>query len=118
MADELTPREGRPVELTPEEEERIRSFLEQADSANTRRAYAADWRDFEGWCARRRRSPLPAAPETVAAYLSERAEQLKVSTLQRRLATIARVHRPRNREAVTRCHRPRRRGQSPCLSGP
>jgi integrase len=36
---------------------------------------------------------LPAAPDTVAYYLTDKSVRLKVSTLQRRLATIAEAHR-------------------------
>jgi integrase len=37
--------------------------------------------------------PLPATPRTVGSYLAARAADLKVSTLQRRLAAIAVAHR-------------------------
>src|SRR5262245_60695568 len=72
---------------------KAREYLNQSKARNTRRAYRADWADFQAWCARYRRNPLPATPETVAYYLADRSERLKVSTLQRRLATIAEAHR-------------------------
>lgn len=68
-------------------------YLEQSKADNTRRAYRADWADFSAWCEKYRRSPLPASPDTVAYYLADRSQQLKTSTLQRRLATIAEAHR-------------------------
>ena len=37
--------------------ERARRYAEAASSANTRRAYAADWKHFVAWC---RRQDLPA----------------------------------------------------------
>jgi len=49
---------------------------------------------------------LPAAPETVALYLSELASAFKVSTIQRRLAAIAEAHRTkayRHRGAMLAC---------------
>ncbi|MER8769527.1 integrase, partial [Mesorhizobium sp. M0960] len=31
---------------------RARDYIEAASSANTRRAYAADWKHFSSWCRR------------------------------------------------------------------
>jgi integrase len=81
---------------------RAQEYLSQAKAANTRRAYRADWADFAAWCARYRRRPLPALPDTVAYYLADCSERLKVSTLQRRLATIAEAHRAAGHEAPNR----------------
>ncbi len=72
---------------------RAGEYLTKAKAAATRRAYRADWADFDAWCARYHRPPLPASPETVAYYLADRSRDLKTSTLQRRLATIAEAHR-------------------------
>jgi site-specific recombinase XerD len=68
-------------------------YVRQAKASNTRRAYRADWADFVEWCKKYRRAPPPARPDTVAYYLADRSAKLKVSTLQRRLATIAEAHR-------------------------
>ncbi|MBX9581124.1 MAG: tyrosine-type recombinase/integrase [Gemmataceae bacterium] len=68
-------------------------YLNKSRAANTRRAYRADWADFKAWCARYRRPAVPTAPETVAFYLADRSQDLKTSTLARRLATIAEAHR-------------------------
>lgn len=60
---------------------------------NTGRAYAADWRDWEGWCAKRGFRSLPAAPETVALYLRSLDEAgRRFSTIRRRLAAINQRH--------------------------
>lgn len=72
---------------------RASGFVRQAKSENTRRGYRADWQDFANWCEKYRRVALPAAPDTVAYYLADRSRNLKTSTLQRRLATIAEAHR-------------------------
>ncbi|MFN3649728.1 MAG: site-specific integrase [Armatimonadota bacterium] len=69
-----------------------RDYIGQAKAENTLRAYRADWRDFTAWCERAELSALPAAPQTVALYLTDRAETCKVSTLQRRLSAISQVH--------------------------
>jgi len=55
------------------EVKRLRRVIEDlrssTRSANTLRAYEADWRDFLGWCALAGRSPLPADPDTVTLSL-------------------------------------------------
>ena len=58
-------------------------------AASTRKAYGTDFRIFRVWCEERAVSALPAAPETVAAYLASQAPTSKASTLGRRVAAIA-----------------------------
>ena len=72
---------------------RAAEFARSSRSAATERAYRSDWADFSGWCGRAGLSPLPATPATVGAYLSARAGELKVATLNRRVAAITVVHR-------------------------
>lgn len=60
---------------------------------STLRAYASDWCDFSRWCANAGIASLPAAAETVADYLIAQCRVYSVHTLQRRLSTIAHVHR-------------------------
>ena len=72
---------------------RAAEFARGSRSAATERAYRSDWADFSGWCDRAGVSPLPAAPATVGAYLSDRAGLLKVATLNRRIAAITVAHR-------------------------
>jgi site-specific recombinase XerD len=67
-------------------------YVRHAKAAATWRAYQSDWRDFERWCLAHTLAPMPAAPQTVALYLSDLAQRCKVSTLQRRLAAISQVH--------------------------
>lgn len=70
------------------------SFIEAAQSRATRRAYAAAWRHFDGWCQAHHRGSLPADPLTVAAYVSALAEQNKrVATISQRCAAIGWFHR-------------------------
>ena len=76
--------------------DRARGYVEAASSANTRRAYAADWKHFTAWCRRQNLSPLPPDPEVVGLYITacasgaaERgAKPNSVSTIERRLAAI------------------------------
>lgn len=44
-----------------------------AKSPNTINGYASDWEDFDTWCRQKRLQSLPASPQVVAAYLSDRA---------------------------------------------
>ena len=72
----------------------VRAYLRNTRAPNTYKAYAADWRHFETWCADHRLSSLPAAPEAVMLYLGELGGNgKKMSTITRRLAAIAQVHR-------------------------
>src|SRR3954463_7746554 len=72
--------------------DQARSYLDAARSANTQRAYRADWQHFTDWCSTHALAPLPAAPETLVLYLTAHAGSLKASTLQRRLVAIAQAH--------------------------
>src|SRR6266851_7051384 len=68
--------------------------LAKAEKApSTRKAYKTDFRMFREWCDGRGVSALPAAPETVAAYLAAHASTSKASTLGRRVAAIRYAHK-------------------------
>jgi integrase len=76
--------------------DRARDYVEAASAANTRKAYAADWKHFSAWCRRQGLSPLPPDPEVVGLYITACASgtaerHMKpnaVSTIERRLAAI------------------------------
>ena len=81
----------------------VASFDDAADAAaqyrrasrseNTRRAYRAAVARFTDWCAVHGQTALPAAPETVAAFLAAEARaELAVNTLRRRHAAIRYLH--------------------------
>jgi site-specific recombinase XerD len=79
--------------LAPELVQRIAQALEAEASANTRRAYRADWQHYVRWCAGQQRRALRAAVDTVAAYVvALGAEGFAVSTIRRRVATISKAH--------------------------
>jgi site-specific recombinase XerD len=67
-------------------------FAATAKASNTLRAYQADWTDFRTWCEAHHFACLPALPQTVALYLTDRAATLNTSSLARRLTTINRAH--------------------------
>ncbi|MGO7042169.1 site-specific integrase [Rhizobium acaciae] len=81
--------------------DRARSYVEAASSANTRKAYAADWKHFSAWCRRSNMAPLPPHPQTVGLYItacasgsaggtaSRGAKANSVSTIERRLSSLS-----------------------------
>ncbi len=82
------------LKLTPSEADAVRDFALAEKAENTRRGYRSDVRTFNRWCEGRGVVALPAAPETVAAFLSAQAgEGAKSSTLTRKLAAIRYAHR-------------------------
>jgi site-specific recombinase XerD len=87
---------GHAALISTDELRSARDYAHAEKSDATRRAYASDWRHFESWCAARSADILPAAVETVAAYLAALADGgLKVSTINRRAAAITYAHRLR-----------------------
>ncbi|MDR6756985.1 integrase [Mycoplana sp. BE70] len=84
--------------------DRARGYVEAANSANTRRAYASDWKHFAAWCRRSGLSPLPPDPQVVGLYITACAagggggttsgpagrgrRPTSVATIERRLAAI------------------------------
>ncbi|WLS00845.1 tyrosine-type recombinase/integrase [Shinella sumterensis] len=80
--------------------DRARVYVEAASSANTRKAYASDWKHFAAWCRRQNFSPLPPDPQVVGLYITACAsgsvvgtagrgsKPNSVSTIERRLAAI------------------------------
>ncbi|MUZ65032.1 site-specific integrase [Agrobacterium vitis] len=76
--------------------ERARGYVEAASSANTRKAYASDWKHFSAWCRRHNMSPLPPDPHVVGLYITACASGTAgrgmkpntVSTIERRLSAI------------------------------
>ena len=69
--------------------------LAKAEKAlSTRKAYGTDFRIFKGWCDARQVAALPAAPETVAAFLAAQSGSgTKPSTISRRVAAIRYAHK-------------------------
>ncbi|MER8823097.1 MULTISPECIES: site-specific integrase [unclassified Mesorhizobium] len=73
--------------------DRARDYVEAASSANTRRAYAADWKHFCAWCRRQAFDPLPPDPQVVGLYITAQAsgserDKKSVSTIERRLSSL------------------------------
>jgi site-specific recombinase XerD len=70
----------------------IQGYAANSKAKNTWKAYGADVRDFTAWCNASDLAPLPADPDTVAAYLTFLAPHCKVSTIARRLSAISQQH--------------------------
>lgn len=68
-------------------------FASHATAPATLRAYRADWAHFQAWCRQAGFQPLPAASETVGAYLASLAGVFSPRTIRRRLAAIGKAHR-------------------------
>lgn len=74
-----------------------RKYVEAASSANTRRAYASDWKQFASWCRRQGVEMFPPDPKTVGLYITACASGTStgdkkpnsVSTIERRLSSLS-----------------------------
>ncbi|MCF8567735.1 site-specific integrase [Alicyclobacillus tolerans] len=82
-------------EWISQSDEQIKGYLDQSKADNTKKSYSADWAHFQTWCLERGFDSLPTTSQVIARYLADMAGQLKVSTLQRRLAAINAMHRER-----------------------
>ena len=94
-ASEPTPeQQAAPYVFTQEDRERITDAIEQSRAASTARVYAVQWRAFAEFCAERSAASLPAAPLTIAAYLTQRADAgASYSTIAQACAAIGAAHR-------------------------
>ena len=72
---------------------KAKAYQAAADAPSTVRAYASDLAHFKAWCEAHSFQPMPAAPETVGAYLAAAGLGYALPTLRRRVAAIARAHR-------------------------
>jgi len=72
--------------------EQANEYARHSRSKATQTAYKSDWRDFAGWCFHHGLDPLPAAPEVIAAYISDLASRLSAATIRRRMTSISQAH--------------------------
>jgi site-specific recombinase XerD len=61
-------------------------------AVNTQRAYTTDLNHYRQWCAATGEPIVPVSPEILCQYLAHVAETDKWATIQRRLATIRKLH--------------------------
>lgn len=77
--------------------EKARAYARNAKAENTRRAYAADWRHYGAWCARRGVPPLPPDPQAIGLYIADLASETPpggrraraAATVERRLSGLS-----------------------------
>jgi site-specific recombinase XerD len=81
---------------------RAREYVQQSRASNTVKAYRSDWQQFESWCGSHGLIAMPAAAETVALYITDLADQVKPSTIQRRIASISQAHQAADHESPTK----------------
>src|ERR1700753_4233759 len=78
------------------------NYAKAEKSPATRKAYATDFRLFKAWCDGKGAQALPAAAETVAAFLAAEAKAgVRPSTLGRRVAAIRYAHKLASLSAPT-----------------
>ena len=84
---------GGGVRVTSSGSALVQHYLAQSRAAHTTRTYAAQWRSFQGWCAKSGQAWLPASTEAVATYLAERAQAgAAMSSIAVALAAIQFAH--------------------------
>ncbi len=80
----------------PALEEQLGQFVRSARGAfsdSTERALRSDLAIYAEWCAERGERPLPATPETIAAFVDAKAETRAPATVRRYVTSIAIAHR-------------------------
>jgi len=76
--------------------EQLGQFVQAASGAfsgNTERALKSDLSIYAEWCAERGERPLPATPETVAAFVDAKAEVRAPATVRRYVTSLVIAHR-------------------------
>lgn len=90
-----------------------RGYVAAASSANTRKAYASDWKHFAAWCRRQGLSVLPPDPQVVGLYITACAsgsgddmpapgKAMRVATIERRLSSLCWTYAQRGGERLDR----------------
>ena len=67
--------------------------LKSSKANNTLRAYKSDFKDFIAFCSKHGLHSLPTEPKIVSLYLTHLSKTSKISTLRRRLVSIAMIHK-------------------------
>jgi integrase len=86
-------------QITPQGEAALKTsddYAKKAASPATLRAYRSDWQHYKSWCEECGFEPTPSSPKTVGAYLASLATTKAPTTIRRRLAAIAKMHKFNN----------------------
>ena len=62
-----------------------------AFSENTLRAYRSDFKQYEGWCAKKKQPSLPATAHLMAEYVDFMATMNKSATIRRRINSLGTI---------------------------
>jgi len=77
-------------------------YIEHSKAFNTVKSYESDWRHFTEWCQSHGFDPLPASDKAYGLYIANLAiTGYKVSTITRRMSSIAEAHRAANQNSPT-----------------
>ena len=79
--------------------EKAKEYARASKAPATLKVYSTVWRIFTAWCDERGLNPLPATPEVIAAYVADRADDLRPQTVKKHLAGISQAHKLRGFES-------------------
>lgn len=104
---DLKPKAAAPLakaeSVAPEVVQAAKDFAQNSHAKGTMRVYASCWKVFEAWCKSVGASSLPAAPETIALFITTRAKLgISVTTIKKDVAAIMHVHGRSGFESPTR----------------
>ncbi|MDY0002803.1 MAG: site-specific integrase [Polyangia bacterium] len=86
-----------PVDLVAQ----ARDFASASRAPSTLRGYQTCWHHFSEWCSLHGFRPLPALPEVVALYLTDRARTLRPQSLGKYLSAISVAHKTAGYDSPT-----------------
>ena len=75
-----------------------KNYTRLSVSPATRRAHRTDWRLFREWCEANGLQALPASVGTILRWLSDNALRYKPASLERKLASISKMHQVTDHE--------------------
>lgn len=85
---------GQASSISQEEAERLGDTLKAGRAENTKLAYAKAWRYWEEWCREHGHCPIPAEPDVLALYLSDRvASGRAINTARMTLHAVGVAHK-------------------------
>ena len=90
-----------PEGVTPEDADRVRRYVEAGKAPETARVYKVQWTQFETWCNERGADPLPARPEVVASYLTERGADRSTAWVTQARSAIRNEHEMHGMDSPT-----------------
>ncbi|KJD42650.1 integrase [Paenibacillus terrae] len=85
--------------------EQKKEYISNSKAKNTVKSYSSDWQHFTQWCKHNQLGYLPTNDENYSLYLSSLAiEGYRVSTIRRRMSSIAQAHLVAGHPSPTTAH--------------